>query len=354
MTADRPPLKFVNFHGDGKTGRTYAYFRSKETGRIRLRGEPGTAAFIHAYGDALQLRERLRASTTAADPDSFAALVDDYLKSVEFKALADSTQLDYSRTCDLLKIELGDHPFRFVSRSMVKLVRDGHADTTRKANKVAAVVSLIYSWANQASLVPDGINPAAGLKKLKRKGGDKEIVPWSDPELAWATSAAPLHVLTPLLIALYTGQRREDVVQMTWQQDQGEILRVRTSKTRALIDLPCHPVLRAHLDQVRRGAKVVSLTGPICLTPGGKPFGTANALSGALRRFVEAHPRIPNNRSMHGLRYAAAARMEEGGATVAAIEAVLGHRTFRMALKYASARHRAAQGVAAMDRKPAP
>jgi integrase len=56
---------------------------------------------------------------------------------------------------------------------------------------------------------------------------------------------------------------------------------------------------------------------------------------------------------MHGLRYAAAARMEEGGATVAAIEAVLGHRTFRMALKYASARRRAAQGVAAMKGREA-
>jgi integrase len=71
-------------------------------------------------------------------------------------------------------------------------------------------------------------------------------------------------------------------------------------------------------------------------------------MSGQLRRQVEKHPRIPNNRSFHGLRYAAAARMEEGGATVASIEAVLGHRTFRMALKYASARKRAAEGVAAM------
>jgi integrase len=354
MTADRPPWKFLHLVRDGKTsGRTWYYFRSKETGHIRLGDDPTSGAFMHAYGDALQLRERLRAGQAATDEDSLTWLIDRYLKSAEFAALADSTQLDYSRTCDLLKIELGGEPFRYITRSMVKAVRDDLADTSRKANKVAAVVSLIYSWANQADLVPDGVNPAAGLKKLKRKGGVREIVPWSDPELAWATSAAPLHVLTPLLIALYTGQRREDVVGMTWQQDQGDILRVRTSKTRALIDLPCHPVLRAHLDQVRRGAKVVSLAGPICLTQAGKPFATANALSGALRRFVEAHPRIPNNRSMHGLRYAAAARMEEGGATVAAIEAVLGHRTFRMALKYASARRRAAQGVAAMKGREA-
>jgi integrase len=165
--------------------------------------------------------------------------------------------------------------------------------------------------------------------------------------VAWVLAAAPLHVQTPILIALYSGQRRADVAAMTWQQLQGDWMRVRTSKTRALIDLPCHPVLKAHLDMLRKAAKVVSLTGPICLTPTGKPF-SVNGLSGAVRRVVEAHPQVPNNRSMHGLRYAAAARMEEGGAGVATIEAVLGHRTFKMALKYASGRLRAAQGVAAM------
>jgi integrase len=92
---------------------------------------------------------------------------------------------------------------------------------------------------------------------------------------------------------------------------------------------------------------VVSLAGAICLGRNGQPW-SVNAMSGAVRRQVEKHPRVPDNRSMHGLRYAAAARMEEGGATVAAIEAVLGHRTFKMALKYASARKRAAEGVAAM------
>jgi integrase len=338
-------MKFVDV-GHDRHGQPYYYFRSPQTGRIRLPGEPGTPEFLHAYADALAMRNRLRAGQPA-DGACFAALVDAYLKSAEFKALSDATQLDYARTCDLLKTELGDQPFRYITRGMVKTVRDDFADTTRKANKIAAVVSLIYGWAAQGDLVPDGTNPAARLKKLKRKGGVKEYVPWSDQEVAWLLESAPLHVQTPVLIALYTGQRREDVAAMTWQQDQGDFLRVRTSKTRALIDLPCHAVLRAHLDRVRTQAKVVSLTGPIVLSDKGKPM-TVNQMSGQLRRQVEKHPRIPNNRSFHGLRYAAAARMEEGGATVASIEAVLGHRTFRMALKYASARKRAAEGVAAM------
>jgi integrase len=349
MTAAEPlRLRFVDFATDGKTaGRRWYYFRTKETGRVKLPGEPGTAAFQQAYADALAMRERIRAGKPSSNDTHLDWLIDRYLTSAEFRALSDATQLDYSRTCDLLKGAMGDQPFRFITRSMVKVARDDHADTVRKANKIAAVMSLIYGWANQADLVPDGVNPAAGLKKLRRKGGVREYVPWSDQELAWILAAAPLHVQTPMLIALYTGQRREDVAAMTWQQDQGEILRVRTSKTRALIDLPCHPVLRAHLDRVKKEAKVVSLAGPICLSDAGKRY-SVNAMSGQLRRQVEKHPRVPNNRSFHGIRYAAAARMEEGGATVAAIMIVLGQRTFKMAMKYASGRRRAAEGVAAM------
>jgi integrase len=243
MTAAEPlRLRFVDFATDGKTaGRRWYYFRTKETGRVKLPGEPGTAAFQQAYADALAMRERIRAGKPSSNDTHLDWLIDRYLTSAEFRALSDATQLDYSRTCDLLKGAMGDQPFRFITRSMVKVARDDHADTVRKANKIAAIMSLIYGWANQADLVPDGVNPAAGLKKLKRKGGVREYVPWSDQELAWMLAAAPLHVQTPMLIALYTGQRREDVAAMTWQQDQGEILRVRTSKTRALIDLPCHP-----------------------------------------------------------------------------------------------------------------
>src|SRR4051812_8354446 len=100
---DLPRLRFVDFATNGKgAGKRWYYFRSKETGRIPLPGEPGSAEFHQAYAAALAMRERLSKGGSRHDPDSFAALVDDYLKSVEFRALADSTQLDYSKTCDLV------------------------------------------------------------------------------------------------------------------------------------------------------------------------------------------------------------------------------------------------------------
>jgi integrase len=350
LQIDMERLPFVIWVGNGKGGKRWPYFRTKETGRIPLKGAEGSPEFEESYAAALALRAGRRIAEAANKPDesSFKWLIGKYLVSAEYKALADSTQLDYSKTCSLLEQELGDKPFRYTTRAMLKAVRDDYAATPRKAHKVKQMLSRLYSWADEADLVPAGFNPAGGVKRLKRKGGEREIVPWSDPEIDWILAAAPAHLVTPVLLALYTGQRRRDVRAMTWQQWQGDLIRVRTSKTHELLELPCHPVLAAHLEELRRTSKVVSLTGPICLGEDGLPWPSDNALSGALRRVVEKHESVPDNRSFHGLRYAAAGRMEEGGATLGMLELVLGHRTLKMALKYASRRLRAKVAAQAM------
>lgn len=337
-------LKFVRIV-KGK----YAFFRSKETGDVALPRPIGGPEFHRKYAELLDIRERGR-TPVEADRSSWSWLIDAYLASAEFAALADTTQDDYRRTCELLRAELGDQPFRFTTRGMLKAVRDDFAATPRKANKVKQMASRLFTWADENDLVPAGFNPAADLKRLKRKGGDREILDWSDAEIEWIFAAAPAHVLTPLMIFLFTGQRERDVPGMTWSQWQGDVIRVRTSKTGALLDIPCHPALKTYLERLRASRKVVAMSGEICLTEAGKPF-SVNGLNGAIRRLVERVARthaIPGNRSPHGLRYSAASRMEEGGATHAAIAEVLGHRTFRMALKYAGQRVRARSAVAAM------
>lgn len=331
----------------------YPRFRTRETGDLPLPGPIGSPAFLRDYAALLELRDarRGRAADAGPDPRSWAFLIDQYLASPEYAALSDATRPGYARTCALLRDELGDQPFALTTKAMIKAVRDDHAATTRKAHKIKQMASRLYSFAAECSLVPDGFNPAAGLKRIQRKGGPREIIVWSDPEIDWVLAAAPPHVVTPILIALYTGQRRTDVASMRWDQWQGDFIRVRTSKTGALLDLACHPVLKAHLVSLRGSRKVIAMSGEIALSDKGKAF-TADGMSAAVRRVVEKvareSGRIGGSRSMHGLRYASASRMEEGGATHAEIAEVLGHRTFKMALKYAGQRVRARAAVAAM------
>lgn len=316
------------------------YWRFRRRGlNASLPGKPGDAAFHTRYGELLALSE---AQPPKVDRQSFTWLVGAYEKSEEFQALADSTQLDYLATLNIVKAELGDQPFKHTTRAMIKAVRDDYAETPRKAHKIKQMISRLYSWADENDLVPPGFNPTVGIRRLKTKGGEREIVVWSDAEIGWFLAAAPEHVRTPVLLALYTGQRREDVARMTWNQFQGDIIRVRQSKTTAMLDIACHPVLRAHLEGLKKAGVV------ICTTADGNAY-TVNGLSGAVRRVVEKIPEMPRNRSMHGLRYAAGSRMDEAGCTVSEIESVLGHRTFRMALKYASQRLRAKAAIGKLE-----
>jgi integrase len=237
--------------------------------------------------------------------------------------------------------ELGDEPFKLITSKMVKAVRDDLSKATpRQAEKVKALVSILYEWAAANDYVDLGFNPAAPVKKIKRRV--KSIEPWREMEIKRALGTAPLWLKTPLMLALYTGQRREDVVLMEWSDYQGGEIRVRQSKTGEPLDIACHKALREHLESVK-----TKFGGKIARTAQGRPF-TANSLSQALRRFIESEPMegFPRNRSMHGLRYAAAARLDEAGCTVTEAVAVMGHRTYQMALKY-MAQRRASEAATA-------
>lgn len=324
----------------------YWRFRHKLTGDVALPHTRGLhwslqsqqPAFIARYAELLAIVES-RTKLRPLSRTSFAWLIRQYRSSPEFRELADRTQDDYNDTLDLLDRDLGAVAYALATRAILKAVRDDYSATVRKAHKVKQMLSRLYSWADEQDLVPPGFNPAKGIKRLKPKGGVKEIVVWSDAEIEMALKACPPHVRTPVMLALYTGQRRQDLVSMTWKQFQGGIVRVRQSKTSALLDIACHSALRKHLEGIKQRGIV------ICTTAAGRAY-TPNSLSQAVRRIVTSIAAMPQDRSLHGLRYAAGSHMEEAGCTVAQIESVLGHQTFRMALKYASQRLRA---KAAMD-----
>lgn len=313
--------------------RKYWRFRHPATGDCKLPGKPGDPVFHVRYGELVAIVERRQAPVSKA---SFKWLIGQYRQSKEFAALADSTQLDYGRTLDLIEKELGEEPFVLTTRNMIKEVRDAYAKTSRKAHKIKQMLSSLYTWADDNDIVPAGFNPAKDVRKLKRKGGSKEYVCWSEWEFDLFTAAAIKPMVTAVMLARYTGQRAEDIARMVWTDFQGDMIRVRQSKTGAPLMIACHHRLRDYLNELKR-----ERSGTVILTSAaGRPYN-ANSLSSAVGREVRKIADMPRDRSIHGLRYMAGSDMEEAGCTVAEIEAVLGHHTFKMALKYASQRLRA-------------
>lgn len=303
-----------------------------------LPGAPGDAAFHDRYAELLTLSE---AKPDTPGEGSIRALTKAYRASAEFNALREATQTDYLRTLDLVDEQLGDQPYRFVTTPMVKAVRDDLAATPRKAHKLKQMISRLYSWAAENSLVKPTLNPAAGFKRLKVR--QRTITPWSDAEIALFLAHAPAHMRLAVQLALYTGQRIRDIALMEWPQYQGDFIRVRQEKTDELIEIATHPKLRALLDpvKIRRGR--------ICKAASGRGY-TANGLAKAIGDQIAKTDGMPH-RSSHGLRYAAAGMLEEAGCTVGMITAIIGHRTYQMAMKYALARRESSAAIERLTKR---
>lgn len=304
-----------------------------------LPGKPGDVEFQKRYLELLTQDEALEARKEV-ERHTVAWLIDQYLDSAEYRALADSTQTDYARILGMVKNGMGPERYDCVNRAAVKVLRDSYEDQPRTAHKIKQCVSLLYSWADQNDLVEEGFNPVANLKKLKWKAKPIEI--WSDEEIDLFLVRCQPFMRTPVLLALYTGQRCQDVVAMDWRAVQGNMIRVRQQKTDEPLTIALHPVLRAHLDSIR-----TEFGGKIVRAADGKPMN-ANSLSSALYRAVEAIDEMPA-RSMHGLRYASAGKLEAAGCSVVEISSIIGHRTYQMAMKYMRQRKDAEQAIAKMS-----
>lgn len=318
------------------SGKYRDYWRFRRNGvDTPLPGQPGEPAFHTRYGELMRQAE-IRVETAAsreADRHSFAYLCRRYLAGVEFAALAPKTQADYRMTIeDRLVPILGPERFDCIDRASVKVVRDDVARklSPRTAHKVKQMVSRLYSWAEEEDLLPASfVNPATGIRRIKGKA--KPIEVWSIEEIRLFLAHCQPWLKTVVLLALYTGQRREDLVTMDWTAVQGDTVRVRQNKTDEPLTIPAHPELANHLKKVR-----TKFGGTVVRDRKGKPL-TADALSYEIHQAVRKIDGMPH-RSLHGLRYAAAAMLEEAGCSVIEISSIIGHRTYQMAIKYARQR----------------
>lgn len=306
-------------------GRIKEYWRYRRADLdAALPGKPGDKAF-HAKYDELQKAEEKRANKLEKNPMTVDWLIDRYLASAEYHALSGPTQIDYARTLERIRIGIGPELYDQITRAAVKELRDVFAKQPRTAHKIKQMVSALYSWADQADLVDPGFNPAGNLRRLKWKTKPIEI--WSDEEIDLFLAHCEPFMKTPVLLALYTGQRCEDVVRMDWKDVQGDFIRVRQNKTGEPLAINIHPQLKKHLNSIR-----TDFGGKIVRNAIGKPMN-ASTLSSALGRAIAAITNMPA-RTMHGLRYASAGRLEAAGCSVVEITSIIGHRTYQMAIKY--------------------
>ncbi len=171
-------------------------------------------------------------------------------------------------------------------------------------------------------------NPTFGIKLMRQKG--QGFADWSEKDIAkfekrWPSGSKQRRAMC---LALYTGQRRGDLVHMGRQHIRKGAIEVRQQKTGARLLIPIHPKLDAELKANSNKHLTFLVT----------EWGAAFSVAGFGNWFSDAARKAGlENRSLHGLRKSAARRLAEAGCSLKQIAAITGHVSLREVERYTAA-----------------
>lgn len=215
-----------------------------------------------------------------------------------------------------------DIPIDEITRPMVIEYRDDMWSKSGMCRVSLAVLSNILSYAHDRGMVT--YNQAFNITGLPPK---REIPRWEQTEIDQFLDTAPLKLRQAVLLALYTGQRRSDLVRIKWSDYDGDTITLTQVKTRKTLAIPVHHRLKAMLEAMqltqRNKTNMNTKRCPYILT------NTHNHpwIADSLRQAVGLHLRRIGiyGRSIHGLRKSATSFLAEAGCTTYQIQAVTGH-----------------------------
>jgi integrase len=323
------------------------YFRRSGFARVTLPGSPWSQEFMETYQRAMSLETAaLKVGSEKVKPRSIHALAIEYYDSRAFNDLKSNSQSVYRRIIEHFCHETdgAGQPYgdksavTIVSRHIEQLMEARRA-TPESANNLRKVLREMMKVA--VKLGWRETEPTLGVKKIKpkRRGGFHR---WTDAEIAQFEERHPVGTKARLAMALglYTGQARQDVIDMgeqhiTREDDEIEILnwvRKKTEdKTGFELAIPVHPELRRIIDATP------SKHLKFLVSELGTPFAVESFGNWFRLRCNEAG--LPHC-TFHGLRKAAATRLVDAGCDVVEAAAITGHASLKELQRYIETRDR--------------
>ncbi|MCW1920849.1 tyrosine-type recombinase/integrase [Rhodobacter sp. KR11] len=272
---------------------------------------------------------------------TFKRLIAEYRASPRWTRLAPRTRKDYEKVLDWAEATFGDlSPAKMERRHVIRAQAE-NAERLRFANYIVQVLSVLFEQAIDLGWITH--NPAKGIRLLKSEGEDLHK-PWPVDTVEAYTAAAAFGTpaRTILELAIGTGQRIGDLLKMRWDAIEGDGIAVRQGKTKTALWIPFTPRLKAYLDALPRRA----LT--IVAGADGRPmqyFAAAKAVM-VVRKAVGAEAY-----TIHGWRYTAAAELAAAGASDEEVQAITGHKSRAMVVKYAGAQRQRTHAAAAQAKR---
>jgi len=153
-----------------------------------------------------------------------------------------------------------------------------------------------------------------------------------------------------MMVALYTGQRKSDLVKMEWADYDGATIHVVQKKTGVELWIPVHPRLKKHLDGMKmrlpqRGTRVPC--NRILQNHYHQPW-SSEALRAAFKRRSAAVG--ITGRSLHGIRKTCASILAEMGCTALQIMSITGHQTLKEIVRYTKEAEKKRMAQEAIDK----
>lgn len=257
-----------------------------------------------------QAHERRRAPS----PTNLSTLITLYRGSSDFRRTKPVTRQEYDRYLDKIRKEFGrltlDELQKPATRGAFKEWRDRMADKPRSADFGWMVLVRILSFAKDRGIISVNIAERGGrLYRSTRR--DRT---WSDADVAAFEAVAPPHMHLAIHLALWTGQRKGDLLRLSWSDFDGCSLRFTQTKTKARVLVPMGPLANVLSSQRGNGAILRNSRGAAWTSDG---FNTSWRKCCAKAGIADL--------TFHDLRGTAITRMALAGCTVPEIAAVTGH-----------------------------
>ena len=328
-------LKYV--HTSTSKGKIYHFYRRNGI-RQRIKGDPNSYEFLSHYNDIHASFEDPGNAPVALG--TFARLIEEFTQSPEFKNLADKSRSEYKRYLAMIQKPLGDHPVAELTTPQVYMIRDKLSETPRKADYLISVLKKILGFSVKRGYRKE--NPAAGVEKISKP---KSYIPWEDFQIQAFRSQWGIDTMQRVAfeLALNTGQRGGDIIDMTRSDYNDGWISVQQNKTGQKLEIPVSAALAEVLDPWLVKHKHIMLV----TNANGAQF-KKNNFEHVMRRAYNACG-FNLDLSTHGLRYTAATVMREIGVTRDDIAAITGHQTEQMLHKYTRQKRRAERAITVLD-----
>ncbi|GGC90836.1 integrase [Chelatococcus reniformis] len=212
---------------------TWSWFYVAESGRRYELPGPGDGDTFWAAIDRADESDR---KLEAGERKTFRALIEEYRGSNAFKKLSDSSKGDYDRYLGHIMSVWADDPVSDLMPEIAQSAIDTYEDAPSSGRYFRSVLSKLVAYG-----VPRGY-AASNVVQHTEKPDHTPVPyePWPDWafEIFFEFARPDLHL--PALSALYTGQRKVDVVPMLRPKSTDPAIELIARKTGAKVWVPIH------------------------------------------------------------------------------------------------------------------